>query len=106
MSDDRDQASAPDPWGPLLEAGLSALPCPPLPTELSVRVGKLAHAHLAPPPQQPAPELRFRLREALVPALLMSAAIVRAADTMHVAQQVFGEAEAADEPQDGGEDAG
>ena len=81
-----------DPWGPPLDAGLAALPCPPLPPALSDRVARLAHAHLAPPPEQAAPALGFRLREALVPALLMSAAVVRTADTVHVARQVFGRA--------------
>lgn len=112
MSDDRDRAPpggpseaerAPDPWGPLLEAGLAALPCPPLPAAVSERVARLAHAHLVPPTGQPAPALGFRLREALVPALLMSAAVVRAADTMHVARQVFGQPAAHD---DQGEDEG
>jgi hypothetical protein len=116
MSDDRDRAPpggqraserdaelAPDPWGPLLEAGLAALPYPPLPPAVSERVARLAHAHLAPPPGEPAPALGFRLREALVPALLMSAAIVRTADTMNVARQVFGEPAAQD---DQGEDEG
>jgi hypothetical protein len=103
MSDDRDQGSAPDPWGPPLEAGLAALPCPPLPADLSQRVGRLAQAHLAPPPEQRAPAMGLRLREALVPALLMSAAIVRAADTVEVAQQVFGHPAArAQDGEDGG----
>ena len=111
MSDDRDRAPpggqregerAPDPWGPLLEAGLATLPCPPLPAAVSERVARLAHAHLAPPPGQSAPALGLRLREALVPALLMSAAVVRTADTMHIARQVFGDPAAQSRHDEGG----
>ncbi len=105
MSEDRpDHATpaqtAPDPWAPALDRGLAALPCPALPPEVSDRVSRLAHAHLAPPPEQAAPALGFRLREALVPALLMSAAVVRTVDTMHVARQVFGEPAASDRQDD------
>jgi len=105
MTDDRpDNATAgqtaSDPWAPALDAALAALPCPSLSPEVSDRVSRLAHAHLAPPPEQAAPALGFRLREALVPALLMSAAVVRTVDTMHVARQVFGEPAASDRQDD------
>jgi hypothetical protein len=102
MSDDRPDNATPaqaarDPWAAALDEALAALPYPSLPPEVSDRVSRLAHAHLAPPPEQAAPVLGFRLREALVPALLMSAAVVRTADTMHVVRQVFGEPAASDQ---------
>ena len=110
MSDDRRDdgppappGAAPDPWGAVLQAALGALPCPPLPAALSERVARLAHAHLAPPPDQAAPALGFRLREALVPALLMSAVVVRTNDTMQVVRHVFAEQS---DPGDGKDDGG
>ena len=72
-----------------MDVALAQLPCPALPAALADRVGRLTRAHLAPPPQQPAPALRSRLREALVPALLMSAALVRTADTVTTARRLF-----------------
>jgi hypothetical protein len=105
MSDDRPENATPaqaalDPWAPALDRGLAGLPCPSLPPEVSDRVSRLAHAHLASPPDQAAPALGFRLREALVPALLMSAVVVRTADTMQVVRQVFGEPAASDRQDD------
>jgi hypothetical protein len=91
-----------DRWASALETGLAALPCPALPGEVGERVARLAHAHLAPPPGLPGPALGFRLREALVPAMLMSAAVVRTADTLHVARQVFGDAAADSDTETGG----
>jgi hypothetical protein len=104
MSDDRPENA--DPWGPPLLAGLTALPCPPLPPEFSERVARLAHAHLEPPPEQAPPALGFRLREALVPALLMSAAVVRSADTVDVARQLFAESAEHGQSGDGDGDGG
>lgn len=72
----------------ILQQALAGLPAPPLPEALAERVGRLVQAHLAPPEPAPAVPV-LRLREALVPALLMSAAVVRTADTVQVAQEVF-----------------
>ena len=73
----------------ILDAAVAGLPCPPLPGELGERVGLVARGELAPPPglarRSAGP------REALVPELLMSAAVIGTADTVRLVESVFGE---------------
>ena len=74
---------------PLADA-LARLPAPPLDPEWAARVGRVAHLELAPAPGEQRLGWRFTLSGALVPALLMSAAVIRTADSIRIAGQAFG----------------
>ena len=66
-----------------------ALPAPPLDAAFSDRVRKLAMAHLAPVTDEATASLSRSVSGLLVPALLMSAAVVRTTETVRATQEIF-----------------
>jgi hypothetical protein len=75
-----------------LAAALSEVATPPLDQNFAARVRARAFAELAPAPSQAGLPVRLRVAVsgALVPALLVSAAVTRTAQTIQVAAKIYG----------------
>lgn len=91
------RSSSPEPNDALLDQALSWMPAPPLAAAVADRVGRLAAATLA-PPEEMRHDWRARIGGTLVPALLMSAAAIRATDTLSIAKKVFATSERPSDP--------
>jgi hypothetical protein len=76
-----------------LAAALRGMGAPPLDPGLAERTLARARAHLAPASDaaSPARRLRLTLAGALVPGLLASAAVDRAAETVAAIEQIYGD---------------
>ena len=66
------------------------MPPPALDPTFSYRVHKLARAQLAPAASEVSAPLARTLSGLLVPAMLMSAAVVRTTQTVSAAEEIFG----------------
>ncbi len=75
-----------------IAAALSALPSLPLDPDVASRVRGLARAELAPASSGDTVPARLRLAVsgAIVPALLLSAAVTRTTETVQVAAKIYG----------------
>jgi hypothetical protein len=72
-----------------LDALLEGLATPELAPDVAARVHSIARAEFIPPPEGGSLPVRLVLSSALVPTLLVTAAVGRTLETVHVASTLF-----------------